>query len=409
MKRLLTCLALVATIASAKDRPNPHPRPRGNEASFIESYSPTEVTIKATGIGQEPELADADVARVAVDFVLFKWTDRLVSVETEKKGIDPVLDEIYREPRPFITWTADKVTATRKLANGEYAITRMIRVSKGALNDFLASKGVLVSREDLAEAVGNPSIMVIPDAPKGQNPLDVFDKNLLAQQMSGSIESYLTARQYEVKNPRAIENINEQIDALNKAGGVDGDASYKIALLSGSDIYITFSGTVQSVPGGRKASLTIRAFETTTGRTLGTETGYSQTRPNTTDQALDEEASNDAIDKVLQRLTNYWKTEARKGAQYKVVFNVVGHFDERTLEKIKDNMEDLVDQEFPGSKQNIFTDKTMDYTLLAPRAKYNTANRLVRRLRDKLEMPGVRVKSKASNGRLVSIDIVNDK
>jgi len=403
MKRLVACVLLASSLIAAKSEKRI--RPRGFEASFVESYSPTEVTVKATGVGDNPEMADADVARVALDFVMFKWTDRIVSVEAERKGMDPVLDELYREPRPYLSWVADKVTATRKLANGQYEITRLVRVNKGSLTDLLVAKGVMASREELADAVGNPVIMVIPDAPKGQSPLEVFDKNRLAQQTAGVIESYLTARQYEVQIPRAADNLNSQVDMIGTVKGMDEDVAYKIALTSGSDIFITFSGTVDNTQGGRKASLVVKAFESTTGRALGTETGYSQTRPNTSDEALTEEATSDAIDKVLQRVTNYWKADARKGLQYKVVLKVTGKFDEATAEKVKDGLEDLVESEFPGSKQNILTDKTMDYTILAPRAKYKTSSNVSRALRNKLEIPGVKVKETIRNRKFLMLEV----
>jgi len=405
MKRLFLCLAIAATLVSAKDEK--HIRPRGYEASFVESFSPTEVTVKATGMGDRPEMADADVARVALDFVLFKFTDRLVSVESEKNGMDPVLDELYREPRPYLTWVADKVTSTRKRADGQYEVTRMVRVNKGALTELLVKKGIMASREELAETLGNPVIMVVPDAPKGQSPLEIMDKNRIAQQTSGVIESYLTARQYEVLIPRATDNLNSQVDMLSTVKGVEEDVSYKIALSSGCDIFITYSGQVSATQGGRKASLVVKAFESTTGRALGTETGYSQVRPNTSDEALSEEATSDAIDKVLQRITNYWKADARKGLQYKVVLKITGKFSESVGEQIRDGLEDLVDKEFPGSKQNILTSKTMDYTLLAPRSKYKTSSNVSRALRTKLEIPGVKVKETIRNRKLLLLEVTN--
>lgn len=404
MKRLVACVLLAGTLLAAKDAQK-RIRPRGFEASFVESYSPTEVNIKATGVGDTPEMADGDIARVAIDFVLFKWTDRMVSEEIERKGMDPVLDEIYREPRPYLSWVADKVTATRKLANGQYEITRVVRVNKGALEEALVKKGVLASREDLAESVGNPVIMVVPDAPKGQSPLDVFDKNRLAQQTAGVIESYLTARQYEVQIPRAADNLNSQVDMLGTVKGMDDDVAYKIALTSGCDVFVTFAGAVDNVQGGRKASLVVKAFESTTGRALGTETGYSQARANTTDEALTEEATSDAIDKVLARVSKYWKADARKGLQYKVILKVTGKFDEATAEKVKDGLEDLVETEFPGSKQNILTDKTMDYTILAPRSKYKTSSNVSRALRTKLEVPGVKVKETIRNRKFLMFEV----
>jgi hypothetical protein len=407
LKPIATTFALLALAGTLHARkPAKVPRPVGNEASFAESFSPVEVTIKATGLGNKPEHAEADIPRVALQFVLFKWSDKLITTDDETRRAQGVLDEIYSKPTRFVTWTADRVTSTRRLPDDRYEVTRMIRINKGELTDFLVKKGVLESRQELAQGAGNPLILVIPDAPKGKSPLDVLDSNPLAQQCAGAIESYLTQRQYEVVSPRGQEQLGQQVLMIGSIKSPDEDQTYQIALATGADVYVVFAGEVAATAGGRKASLVVKAYETSTARLLGTETGYSQTRPNTTDGVLVEEATNDAIDKVLQRVNNYWKTDAERGIQYKVVVRFNGNFGADRKQDLSDALAELLEQEFPDHKVNIATDKTEDYLVWAPRSRVAGTSAVSRTFRRKLELPGVKVREVLRNRKLLILELV---
>jgi len=401
---LFSLLALAGALHAHK--PAKAPRPTGNEASFAESFSPVEVTIKATGLGDEPELAEFDIPRVAIQFVLFKWSDKLITNDDENRRAQGVLDEIYSNPKRFVTWTADRVTSTRRLPDDRYEVTRMIRINKGELTEFLVKKGVLESRQELAQGAGNPVILVIPDAPKGKSPLDVFDSNPLAQQCAGAIESYLTQRQYEVVSPRGQEQIGQQVQMIGSIKSPDEDQSYQIALATGADVYVVFAGEVAATAGGRKASLVVKAYETSTARLLGTETGYSQTRSNATDGVLVEEATNDAIDKVLQRVNNYWKTDSDRGIQYKVVVRFNGNFGADRRQDLSDALAELLEQEFPDHKVNVATDKTEDYLVWAPKNRVAGTSAVSRTFRKKLELPGVKVREVLRNRKLLILELV---
>ena len=130
-----------------------------------------------------------------------------------------------------------------------------------------------------------------------------------------------------------------------------------------------------------KVTLQIKAYETTTARLLGTETGYSAARPGPA-EPLVEEAVNSAIDKVLQRLVNYWQDDVKKGIQYKLVFkSLSGAIDEN----LKDKISDLMDSTFALSKDNIITDKTLDYNVWAKKTEFNKSRNIYRKFRDALK------------------------
>jgi hypothetical protein len=151
----------------------------------------------------------------------------------------------------------------------------------------------------------------------------------------------------------------------------------------------------------------VKAYETSTARLLGTETGYSQTRPNTTDQVLVEEATNDAIEKVLQRVQNYWKTDAVRGVQYKVVVKFNGNFTPERKQDLSDALDDLMDKQFPEHRVNISTDKTEDYIVWAPRDKFSGTSAISRAFRQRLETPGVKVHELLRNRKLLMLELVD--
>jgi hypothetical protein len=272
----------------------------------------------------------------------------------------------------------------------------------------LVKKGIIPDQSELLEEMGTPFIMVLPDAPKGQNPLDVFATNKLASHSAGAMESFLTARQYEVVIPRAMNEIDQLVDLQGENKGIEEDLSYKLSLSIGADVYITFSGTVDRVGNTHKASVVIKAYETTTGRALGTETGYSKDRPVQTKQkVLVEEAVNDAMEKVLSRLTQYWKKDQEKGLQYKVVLKLSPEWNEDQRENITDGLEDILEEAFPKNKEIVSTDKTMDYIVWAHRSEYKRASKIYRKLKKEFgkRVSGGKISKISTNKKLVILKV----
>ncbi len=392
MKRL-TALAVIGLFgATAFGRAPVSNLPVSSQATFVESYSPAEVTINATGMGGKHGFFDdmeknalLDARKSAVNFVLTGGTDPLLNTPAAKNTFAGVAEDFFANDNvmKYISWEADNVISTirTKLPSGDDGIktTKLFRVNKQKLSEYLGSIGIVATREQLADAQGTPTIMVIPEVPKGQTPIQVFDSNPLAKQAAAVIESYLTARKYDVIVPRAQEQLNDMTQMQGEMKGVDADPSYELALSLGSDVYIVYSGSVTN----GKASVQVKAYETTTGRLLGTETGYSATRSGAAQEALVEEAINGAIDNVLARLTAYWTDDLKQGIQYKLIFKVTGTFSD--IETVQDKLSDAISEGFAKSKENIVTDKTMDYQVWAKKDEFKQANNVYRFLKDKMK------------------------
>jgi hypothetical protein len=381
-KLLLSCIAMSLCIqpALAKDSN----LPLSNQATFVETYSPSEVTIQAAGLGRSDKDAILDLRKCAVNFVLTLGTDPILSTQAAKNQFAGIAEEFFDNANvsKYLSWEANAVVSAVKtrLPNGKdgMKITKAVRVNKKLLTDDLVAKGIISSHEDLSSAIGMPTIMVIPDVPKDQTPLQVFEANPLAKHAAAVIESYLTARKYDVVVPQSADQISQMTRLHGDIKGAEEDMGYQLALALGSDIYIVFSGMVYAQ---NKVTLQIKAYETTTSRLLGTETGYSAARPGPA-EPLVEEAVNSAIDKVLSRLVNYWQDDVKKGIQYKLVFkSLSGTIDEN----LKDKISDLMDSTFALSKDNIITDKTLDYNVWAKKTEFNKSRNIYRKFRDALK------------------------
>jgi hypothetical protein len=383
MNKLLFCFLTSAFFlpgAFAKDSN----LPLSNQATFVETYSPSEVTIQATGLGRNDKDAILDLRKCAVNFVLNLGTDPLLNTQAAKNQFAGMAEEFFDNANinKYISWEANAVVSSVKtrLPDGKNGmkITKSVRVNKKQLTDDLAAQGIVSSSRELSDAIGMPTIMVIPEVPKSQTPLQVFEANPLAKHAAAVIESYLTARKYDVVVPQSIDQINEMTRMQGDIKSAEEDMGYQLALALGSDVYIVFSGMVYAQ---NKVTLQIKAYETTTGRLLGTETGYSASRPGPA-EPLVEEAINSAIDKVLQRLVNYWQDDVKKGIQYKLIFkSLSGPIDE----SVKDKISDLMDETFALSKENIVSEKTLDYNVWAKKVDFNKSSKIYRHFRDAMK------------------------
>lgn len=374
--------------------------PVSKQATLIESVSSSEVMIEATGIykgkgsgafSDKKKIKDVnkngmtratlDAKKSAVYFVLFSGTDPLLSnaQEQQKFGAHEAFFFNNDNVSNYVTYEDVQVIKKVKIDGGRgLKIVKRFKINKELITKDLEARGILAARSDLAEAIGNPFIMVLPSVPKGQSPIDALRTNPAYKHAAAVVESYLTARQYDVIVPEQQESMEALNTAQMDLGDREEDYAYQLALSVGSDVYIEFSGVQEDAGyGTKKYALTVRAYETTTARLLGTETGYSQGRRGELMVSV-EEAMNDAIDKVLSRLTNYWKKDLKKGIQYKLLFNISTDFDEDQVEEIQWALMDAIEAMTKSSKENIVTSQTMDYLIWCDPGKYDKSSKVYR-------------------------------
>lgn len=382
--------------------------PISNDATLLETVSTSELMIQATGqyVSSEKSKGKAekdvdkngvtkaieDARKAAVYLVLLGGTDPLISTADEKakfqtqQGFFFDMNNINR----YVTWEESSILRKVSINDGRgVKVTKRFKVNKDLISKDLETYGIRQATAELASSLGNPFIMVIPAVEKGQNPIDLLRSNAVLKHGATVIESFLTQRKYDVVVPEQTETLNNLNAAQLNLGDRQDDYAYQLALSIGSDVYITYSGTVQDQGyGTERYAVEVRAYETTTGRLLGSETGYSQARKGDTMISI-EEALNGAIDNVLTRINNYWKTDLQVGVQYKVVISIGTHFNEDQIEDIQFAFMDAVEAMSKKSKENITTKQTIDYLIWCDPAKYDKSSKIYRDLKREFAKKGL--------------------
>jgi uncharacterized protein (DUF2384 family) len=384
--------------------------PATGEASFVETYSPAEVVILATGVGSNLNEAEKDARYQAVNYVLLGGTDPLLQTPEEKAKFEMVKNQVLNKDSvmKFISYEDSRYHRRVKTPDGRLKITKFMRVNKRMLEEYLVSKEVLKSREEISATIGTPFVMVIPQTTKEESPIDLLNSDYLYKKGAQIIESFLTARKYDVQVPDQTVTINELVGAMAENRGVAEDVSYLYALTVGCDIYITYTIDITSGSyGTKKASVGVRIYETTTGRLLGTETGYSPEVETSSDQVVMESAFNDCMDRVLSRMTAYWKDDIKNGMQYKLIVKFIGTYSRDKIESIQFGISDIVAKIANKTKENVFSDKTIDLTVWAKSESYENARKIYQALKEQFEtkFPDYKMNQITLNRKLIVVQV----
>ncbi len=278
------------------------------------------------------------------------------------------------------------------------------------MREYLVDKEILQKGSVVAMSVGMPSVMVIPEKIDGMAPIEILKTNVNYKKGAEVIESYLTARKFEVIVPEQQQVLQELSSTQFALQGSEDDYSYLLALSIGSDVYITYNVNITTRKIGsstvKKAVVGCRAFETTTSRLLGTETGYSEERTSA-DGVLIEEAMNDGIDKVLSRILAYWKKDLEQGIQYKLLLTVSDFFDIDEAEENIFSFGDLVKEFTINFKENVVSDYTYDLQIWVDSEKYRSSTDIYRFCKKNYKGYG-KIKRVSISRKLILLDIVEE-
>ncbi len=404
--------------------------PKAQEARFVESSGPSEVVIVATGLAtftpkhfwnkpdqnELTEGAKLDARRSAVHFILLGGSDPMLTTADEISNFKGVQESFYsaKNIQKFIAWESDRFEERVKLNDGNaLRIKRVMRLNTRLIQESLVDLGVLVAKADLAALLGLPNIMVLPEAPKGKNPLDLLRNDATLKKGAEVIESYLTARRYDVLAPDQASGVNDLVSASQSLKDVSEDASYMLALSVGADVYITYNVTTESRKVGsttvKKAAVGVRAYETTTARLLGTETGYSAERPSM-DAVVIEEGINDAIEKVLARINAYWKEDLNRGIQYKVIISVDTDYEAEEAENTLFDLSDALSKMSKSTKEILLTDYTLDYLIWVDPGTFEKSSDIYRDIRKTMDriLPDGKLQRVTMNRKLIVLKITRE-
>jgi len=396
MKNLLCSILIFTLIQQFSLATN---LPRAREATLIEVSSPAEVLIRASGLGVDKkhskpkasvldQSANDDAAKTAVWFVLLGGSDPLIQTDNERAAFQKIEESFFSigNVRKFISWEADYYEKRLKTDGGKsLKIEKSFKINRALLEECLVNQSVIQKSAALSTSIGMPTIMVIAESIGDIAPLELLSQNPDIKKGAEVIEAYLSAKQFSVVVPEQQQVLQELTSAQFALGGTDDDYSYLLALSIGSDIYISYNISISTRKIGssnvKKAVVGCRAYETTTGRLLGTETGYSQERPSANNAALIEEAMGDAAAKVISRIINYWKTDVKQGIQYKCIISISNVFDSEQAEEIIFAVGDACKSVASLLKENTVSDHTYDISLWINPEKYPAVSDIYRAIK----------------------------
>jgi hypothetical protein len=207
------------------------------------------------------------------------------------------------------------------------------------------------------------------------------------------VESFLSSRRYDVLVPEqtalvadlATETFRAAASPDRRSAEFSPDAAYLLALSIGSDVYITLDGRLEDAANStQRYAQQVRAFETTTGRLLGAETGFSQGRRGDTLVSV-EEATNQAVDAVLSRINNYWEEDLDRGVQYKLVLSIADVFNANEAERIQFAFLNAVEDMSRTFRENVVTRETLDYLVWVDPGRFRSPTRVFQRVRDEFD------------------------
>ncbi len=411
---ILLILSVEAFAGSKAADDNEGNLPVARQARIKEVVSPKEVDLYAVGIGEgrrkhRQRKAIEDAYKSAVYYLLYNGSEPILSSELELLRFQVNEQQFFNSGNiaKFIVYESpDFVQRVEIDSKKRLKIEKVIRVDVGRLKSELISLGVIEPMILVASDIGYPNIMVLPDVPSGTSPVEAVAGDNRLQICASVIESYLTSRKFDAVMAQQVEMLSNEI-----VGELDDD-KFNMSLAFGSDIYITFSLDVkQRTLADRtvsKASVAVRAFETSTARLLGAETGYSKERPDP-EAVVIEEAVKDAIDKVLSRIEKYWKDDRSRGIQYKLVITVKGYFDSATQFKLNNAISGLLKNMCKQTKENVLTSEKIDLLVWANPDEYETSLQLSNGFRVGLlnEFPEGELVSVNINRKLIHFELKN--
>ncbi len=314
MKKIIVLL-LMATfiIGCGKKNVKPEPPkdafPVSHEVREVESSNSAETLLRATGKGSTVEYAIADAKKAAIWYLLHAGTKPLLKTKEEKRAVTFIEEKLYSNVGVYIRHTS--ALKSKKKSGKTTIVEVIVKVDVAMLTDYLVTNDVVKSVDDIADEVGIPAISLVSSG----NSAD-------AELAKNTIGEYLTDKEYEVNVVEQSGKLSNIVGKLAKLGG-NTDPAYAWALEAGSEIYIEVkvnkeSGMVSGVKT-RKASVSAKAFQTSTARQLGSTTGNSSERAASGYDALIQEAANGVADKLISQIRKKWQKEIKKGKWFKLV------------------------------------------------------------------------------------------
>lgn len=358
------------------------------DAQIITSLDPETVQVRSSGTWDNGEGALLEAKMNAVWAVV----QTLAQTDQEKMNIEKNREEVYSDIDRFVMVQGSP--RRKQTPEGKINIEITAVVRKKLLEDHLVSLGYIQRREEIIELLENPTIIVIPS--------DIVRNQPWVEFVANEVNSYLTTRKFEVLNPETLDKLYSMAEQIEVLEGFPQDPAAKIALSVGSDIYITFEGKFEERDIGKdrtvKAVASLKAFETTTGRLIGSSTGFSKelvAGPGK-DRVTMSEAIRDATDKILTQVMDYWKSDIKKGKQFLIM--LYGDFSSLETQKEVINSVKEASNDY---KREVATKNIMTFRVWFG----GKSDEILFELQDKMKKRGLNINPITQNRKMLQIKV----
>ncbi len=309
-------------------------------SQFIESYDTGNFLLRARGKGKSISEVKKNAKKDALCYALIKGNHSILDSKKKRKNFTKYADEIYNDLHIYTSIKGRE--KSRSEEDGLYVFEYIVIVNEKNLRKDLADIGVITGVDKLNKSLGNQSFIVMKN-----------DKNNFATSV---MEKYLIDRKFNLINKSSInkKSRNATLSVLTDIYGGEEDfvnKKYANILNSGSDVFVevetTLTNSKSSGVATKQASVSIKAYESATNKIISSKTGHSPQRATTNTNALIEEATNDAANKVTKSVSSKWKNYLQDGKPMRVLmvsvdtdnFNRVGDAFYDALQGLSDNVQ----------------------------------------------------------------------
>jgi len=302
------------------------------------------------GVGKAKKFDDA--LDLAFRDALKKVVVTIIGEENEKKNSARLNSYMYGIAETYII----DYDVTDKVKEGKSTIVYIrATFNKSKVEESIETIGINIPgkkiKKDYAES---PFAPIINEALDNLTYLVYFEpekkriKDEYARLSVNRINNYLANQEYEWVDPGRINEIKKEYLKVYEETQGSVSVVQLIAQALNADVYIVVDGIVEDE--GKEgdvyfasASIDLKAFESATGRGLGTETGYSgklglASGKDAARRKCVEVAVGKAIPQVIELSRNYMTKAFEKGIRYEIVVQGVSSY--KLLRGFTDAMKD---------------------------------------------------------------------
>ena len=305
MKRSIWFLALALIVPFFNQCRPQNILPISKECTYNGAHSGTTVKMICTGIGHNHASAFIDAKKAA----MWHIASPLLQTPEQRSRFSFLAKEYYKRHNTFF----NKARADDRILQddeGRVRVRTYLQVNRAAVVKYFKDNGFKTPAAT-RKKVGNPTIAITTTWKTVLPNWRSFVRN--------SANEFLTSRKYNaIDLTSGMKKLNALQNKVLKLDGIPVDKKFRAAMMMGADIYIEIAGWNDAKGAHIKAAASIKAYETTTGRLLGSSTGFGERYPkdNQNGYRTIKEAIQNTVNKVLNHVNGYWTSDAQHGNRY---------------------------------------------------------------------------------------------